>query len=98
MFNKKECPDCEAPYPWLVRVHPVRLLFTRYYVECWRCHYCGETKIGKSRAVKAWNKIDRGESGYRKTGTMEQLLYIMGNFLKKRWEWVSGAGKNGKDV
>ena len=26
---------------------------------CWRCHYCGKTKIGKRRAVKAWNKIRR---------------------------------------
>lgn len=60
MFDKKECPGCEAPYPWLVRVHPVRFLFTRYYVECWRCHYCGKTKIGKKRAVRAWNKIWRG--------------------------------------
>ena len=98
MFDKKPCPGCEAPYPWLVRVHPVRLLFTRYYVECWKCHYCGKTKIGKERAVKAWNRIARGERGYRKTGTMEQLFYIMEYFPRKRWGWVSGEQKSGKDV
>ena len=59
MGELKPCPHCEAPYPWLVRVHHDCRLFTRYYVECWHCHYCGKTKIGKRRAVKAWNKIQR---------------------------------------
>lgn len=59
MFEIEPCPGCKALYPWLVRVHPTRCLFTRYYVECWNCHYCGKTKIGKKRAVKAWNKIRR---------------------------------------
>ena len=34
-------------------------IWVAYRVECWRCHYCGKTKIGKRRAVKAWNKIRR---------------------------------------
>ena len=68
MFDKKSCPGCEAPYPWLVRVHPVRLIFTRYYVECWKCHYCGKTKIGKRRAIKAWNKIRRKHHAGKKGG------------------------------
>ena len=56
----KECPGCEAQYPMLVRVHPLRWIFTKYYVECWNCHYCGETKVGKRRAKRSWNRIRRG--------------------------------------
>ena len=98
MFDKKPCPDCKTPYPRTVRVHHDMKLFDRYFVKCWKCHYCGKTKIGKERAVKAWNRIARGERGYRKIRPTEQLFYIMEYFLRKRWGWVIGAGKNGKDV
>ena len=56
----RECPGCEADKPMMVRILPKRGIFTRYYVECWLCHYCGKTKIGKSRAAKSWNRIWRG--------------------------------------
>lgn len=63
MFDKKPCPHCATPYPWVVRELPVRWIFPRYYVECWRCHYCGKTKIGRKAAIKAWNKIQRFGNG-----------------------------------
>ena len=50
------CPNCEYNRPWIVRVHPLRWIFTKYYIECGRCHYCGKTKMGKRRAIRAWNK------------------------------------------
>lgn len=53
----KPCPDCKTPRPWMVRVHPLRWIFTKYYVECSVCHCCGKTKIGKHRAAKAWNRM-----------------------------------------
>lgn len=59
-ISMKECPGCEMPNPWLVRVLPKRGIFTKYYVECWCCHYCGQTKVGKRRAKRAWNRIWRG--------------------------------------
>lgn len=52
----KRCPYCKHPKPWVVRIHPLRGIFTKYFVECRSCHYCGKTKIGKKRAIKAWNK------------------------------------------
>ncbi len=42
----KECPGCEAEKPMLVRIHPLRGIFTKYYVECWNCHYCGAKMDG----------------------------------------------------
>jgi hypothetical protein len=50
------CPVCKMPKPWLVRIHPLRGIFTKYYVECRSCHCCGKTKIGYRRAIKWWNK------------------------------------------
>lgn len=52
----KRCPNCKHPKPWLVRIHPLRWIFTKYYVECRSCHYCGKTKIGKRRAIESWNR------------------------------------------
>lgn len=54
--NKRPCPRCKNPRPWLMKVLPSRGIFTRYFVECRRCHRCGPTRIGKSRAIKAWNR------------------------------------------
>ncbi len=56
----KECPGCEAEKPMMVRIHPLRGIFSKYYVECWNCHYCGKTKVGKRRAKRSWNRIWRG--------------------------------------
>lgn len=55
-MKTKRCPYCKHPKPWIVRVHPLRGISTKYFVECRSCHYCGKTKIGKKRAIKAWNK------------------------------------------
>lgn len=52
----KRCPYCKHPKPWLVRIHQLRGIFTRYFVECCACHYCGKTKIGYRRAIKWWNR------------------------------------------
>lgn len=50
------CPRCLNERLWMIRVHPVRWIFTKYYIECAMCHWCGETKIGKKRAIRAWNR------------------------------------------
>lgn len=57
MTELKPCPNCKSPRLWTVRVHPVRWIFTKYYIECRFCHYCGETKVGKRRAIAAWNRM-----------------------------------------
>lgn len=58
MANKlKPCMLCGNKRLWTVRVHPLRWIFTKYYIECSRCHCCGHTKIGKRRAEKAWNEM-----------------------------------------
>ena len=98
MYELKPCPRCGAEYPCIIRSHPAQRLFARYRVECWKCRYHTKSRLSVKRAVKAWNRIARGERGYRKIRPTEQLFYIMEYFLRKRWEWVSGAGKNGKDV
>lgn len=55
----KRCPRCKSPNPWVIRTHPLRWIFTRYYVECRFCHYCGKAKIGKRRAIEEWNRRDK---------------------------------------
>lgn len=57
MAELKPCPICESPRPWVIRVHPWMWIFTEYYIECRYCHCCGEIKIGKHRAIKAWNRM-----------------------------------------
>ena len=98
MGELEACPRCGTRWPHLIRTRFNRQLFYRHYVKCWNCYLMILPIIGKHRAVKSWNKLARGKRGYRKTGTMEQLLYIMEYFLKKRWGWVSGEQKSGKDV
>ena len=56
MIKPKNCPNCNSPKTWLIRILPKRWIFTKYYVECRFCHWCGKTRIGKERAIKAWNK------------------------------------------
>lgn len=55
-MRAKQCPCCGYPVPLIIRVHPLRGAFTKYFVECGNCHCCGKTKVGKKRAVKAWNR------------------------------------------
>ena len=54
--DKIPCPSCRTPRPWLVKILPTRGIFTCYFVECRMCHRCGPTRIGKSRAIQAWNR------------------------------------------
>ena len=61
MAELKPCPFCGYPKPWIIRILPKRWIFTKYYIECRVCHYCRETKIGKRRAIEAWNR--RAEDG-----------------------------------
>ena len=56
MPKPNNCPNCNSPKPWLIRILPTRWIFTKYFVECRECHWCGKTRIGKKRAIKAWNK------------------------------------------
>ncbi len=56
MSELKPCPNCGRKKLWSVRIFPLRWIFTRYYIECPSCHWCGETKIGKRRAKRAWNR------------------------------------------
>ena len=55
-MNLKPCPNCHSKKLWRVRIFPLRWIFTKYYIECSECHWCGKTKIGLKRARKAWNK------------------------------------------
>ena len=54
----KPCPRCLSERLWTIRVHPARGIFTKYYIECVMCHWCGVTKIGKKRAARAWNELE----------------------------------------
>lgn len=55
MDKLKPC-KCGSTKLWIVKINPLQVIFKKYCVECCICHYCGETKIGKKRAIKAWNK------------------------------------------
>ena len=56
MRKPGNCPGCNSTKTWLIRILPKRWIFTKYYVECQKCHWCGKTRIGKKRAIRAWNK------------------------------------------
>ena len=63
----KPCPLCGSDRLWTIIVHPAfkkwrwQRLFGKFYIECRMCHYCGETKRGRNRAIEAWNR--RAEDG-----------------------------------
>ena len=59
MAELNPCPLCGSPRPYIIKIHPTKGIFTKYYVACRFCHYCETTKIGKRRAIRAWN---RGEN------------------------------------
>lgn len=55
------CPYCgSANGVWVSRImcgrNPPGLW---YYLECKRCHGCGETKLFEWRAIAAWNRESR---------------------------------------
>lgn len=58
----KPCPFCGSDRLWTIVIHPLAQIrwwnrfFGKFYIECRICHYCGETKRGKRRAIKAWNR------------------------------------------
>ena len=52
----KPCPRCQSERLWTIRLLPKRWIFTKYFVECRVCHWCGQTKMGKRNAIKAWNR------------------------------------------
>lgn len=62
----KQCPHCRNPFLWIARVLPPRGIFTKYQVVCVVCHRCGKPKIGKRRAIEAWNKMEEKNDDYRK--------------------------------
>ena len=53
----KPCPYCTASFGYL-KIWKIcgSKIFHKYFVECSRCHWCGETKVFKRRAVRAWNR------------------------------------------
>lgn len=53
------CPRCGTHWPHLIRNRESHQLFYRHYVQCWNCYLMIQPRIGKHRAVKAWNKIRR---------------------------------------
>jgi hypothetical protein len=69
MDELKPCPVCKSTAWFVHKLHPLRWIFTKYFVECAVCNYCGETKIGLHRAVKAWNR--RAEDG-KESQTQEE--------------------------
>lgn len=62
MAELKPCPYCRQQKPLEVTIHPIipvpkiQRMFGKYYIECSSCHWCGATKRGIKRAIKAWNR------------------------------------------
>ena len=49
----RRCPNCKGHQQHLC-VIPGKL-FKRYWIECWRCHWCGSDRSTIWSAVKYWN-------------------------------------------
>ena len=59
MGELKPCPRCGADYPRFIMRYYDRLLFKRYFVECWKCRFAVRPRISVAMAAKAWNKKER---------------------------------------
>ena len=51
----KRCPNCRSRSIKYVHCLSHRLPWW-WYVECWKCHWCGKKKLFLKRAIKSWNK------------------------------------------
>lgn len=54
MDKLKPCPNCKSKKLSVWRISPPRGRW--FHVECDECYWCGETKLFKFRAIRAWNK------------------------------------------
>jgi len=54
MAKLKPCPNCHSEKLVMVRIAPPKGRW--FYVECEDCYWCGEIKLFKFRAIRAWNK------------------------------------------
>lgn len=54
MSELKPCPFCKSTK--LTVWHISYPKSHKYFVECNMCHWCGETKLFKWRAKRAWNR------------------------------------------
>lgn len=51
----KPCPNCKSTNIKKVRICSRRLA-SWYFIECFKCHWCGPVRLFLYRAVKAWNR------------------------------------------
>lgn len=56
----KSCPNCGTTNRILKAHICSRRLPFWYYIECDNCHWCGKTKLFLRRAIKSWNKEQKG--------------------------------------
>lgn len=56
MAELKPCPNCGCKKIWKVHIFSARLPWW-WFCECAYCHWCGETKLFKWRAERAWNRM-----------------------------------------
>lgn len=54
-MTRKELKPCSCCGSKLVYIISRQLPFW-WYIECDKCHCCGETKLFLRRAIKAWNR------------------------------------------
>lgn len=54
MAELKPCPNCKSKKLTVWHISYPRS--RKFFVECDECYWCGETKLFKFRAIRAWNK------------------------------------------
>ena len=59
----RQCPKCGAENPRFIMRYYDRLLFRRYFVECWKCRFSIRPRLRVKWAYNAWNKIGRDKHG-----------------------------------
>lgn len=55
------CPNCGSGRIWKVHIWSARLPWW-WHMECSSCHWCSKTKLFLTRAIRYWNKHNKGDT------------------------------------
>ena len=57
--KRSACPNCGSYRIYLC--HAAYRIIHQYHLECWKCHWCGETASTIAGAIRKWNRQKDGD-------------------------------------